>query len=208
MFTGLIEGLGEVVGRTDRAGVREIRIRPSFPAAEMRAGDSVAIQGVCLTLAGGPSSDGTFRVAAIPETLRRTTLASLRPGDPVHLERALRASDRLGGHLVQGHVDAVGRVRRTSRERGAWVLEIGLPGGLGRYLVEKGSICVDGVSLTVVDRTPAHFSVHIVPATAEKTLLARYAPGREVNLEVDVLAKYVESLLRADGRLSGGGEEA
>jgi riboflavin synthase len=207
MFTGLVEGMGEIVGVSDRAGTREIRIRPPFPPEELRAGDSISVHGVCLTLTGDAGRDRTFCVQAVAETQRRSTLGGLRAGDRVHLERALRAGDRMGGHLVQGHVDGLGQVRRSSREGGSWVLEISVPPELARYIVEKGSICVDGVSLTVVRRTRDLFRVDIVPHTAEATLLASYAPGRRVNLEVDVVAKYVESLLRADGRLPSGPEE-
>lgn len=207
MFTGLVEGMGEVVGVRDRAGTREIRIRPPFPPEDLRAGDSISVHGVCLTLVGGESRDRSFCVQAVAETQRRSMLGSLRVGDRVHLERALRAGDRLGGHLVQGHVDGIGQVRRSMREGGSWVLEIGVPRDLSRYIVEKGSICVDGVSLTVVARSAERFRVDIVPHTAETTLLASYKPGRRVNLEVDVVAKYLESLLRADGRLSRGVEE-
>ena len=146
------------------------------------------------------SEDGVFRVEAGAETLKRSVLGRLRSGDGVHLERALRVDDRLGGHLVQGHVDGVGRVRRTGRMAGEWTLEIGIPPRLRRYVVEKGSICVDGVSLTVGRTGPGWFRVHIIPATAAATRLTAYRAGHLVNIEVDLLAKYVESLLGRTGK--------
>jgi riboflavin synthase len=202
MFTGLVEDVGEVSGLRSRGGVREILVRTALPPADLRAGDSVSVHGVCLTLMADCDPEGSFRVAAVSETLRRSTLDKLRPGSRVHLERALKLEDRLGGHLVQGHVDGLGSVRRIERRGEEWVLDVGLPQRLRRYLVEKGSICLDGVSLTVARTGPDWFRVHIVPATAGSTLIARYRPGREVNLEVDLIAKYVESLLGAHGPLS------
>jgi len=196
MFTGLVEDVGEIVGLKDHAGLREITVRSALPATELRAGDSVSVQGVCLTLIADGQPDGTFRVQAVTETVRRSTLAKVRSGDPVHLERALKLGDRLGGHLVQGHVDGRGRVRRVERVGSESILDIGIPAHLRRYVVEKGSICVDGVSLTVARTGRDWFQIYIVPATAKATCLARYRPGQEVNLEVDLVAKYVESLLR------------
>lgn len=200
MFTGLVSGVGEIVRVRTRRGARELTIRSPFPLEDLCRGASIAVHGVCLTLVADGSKDGVFRVEAGAETLRRSILGRLRSGDGVHLERALRVDDRLGGHLVQGHVDGVGRVRRVGRLAGEWTLEIGIPPRLRRYVVEKGSICVDGVSLTVGRTGPGWFRVHIIPATAAVTRLTGYKAGQMVNIEVDLLAKYVESLLgRGEG---------
>jgi riboflavin synthase len=195
MFTGLVEGIGEVRAARTRAGIRDLTIRSPFPVGDLTEGASIAVHGVCLTLVENGSANGTFRVQAVPETLRRSTIGRLRVGDSVHLERALRADARLGGHFVQGHVDGLGRVRRSSREHGETVLEIAIPARLERYVVEKGSIAIDGVSLTVGRKGARWLRVHIIPKTAAATLLAGYRAGHKVNLEVDLLAKYAESLL-------------
>jgi riboflavin synthase len=207
MFTGLVTGVGEVVRVVPRQGVRGLTIRSRFPVEELRRGASVSVHGVCLTLIADGSGDGTFRVEAGVETLRRSVLGGLRAGSRVHLELAMRANDRLGGHLVQGHVDGIGKVRRTGRLGGDWILEIDVPSGLSRYIVEKGSICVDGVSLTVGRIRSRTFRVHVIPATAATTRLTEYRVGHPVNLEVDILAKYVESIL-GSGVGSGNGEGA
>lgn len=159
----------------------------------LSAGDSVAVNGACLTAV--EISDGRFAADCVAETLRRTALGSLEPGDRVNLERPMRLGDRLDGHIVQGHVDGVGRVRGTRREGESTILEIAPPQGLLRYIVEKGSIAVDGVSLTVADRLGDAFTVALIPHTMEITTLGPGARDRAVNLEVDVLAKYVESLV-------------
>lgn len=209
MFTGLVEGIGEVRGVRTRAGVRDLTIRSSFPAEDLVEGASIAVNGVCLTLVGPGGDDGEFRVQAVPETLRRTTIGRLKTGDSVHLERALRADARLGGHFVQGHVDGLGRVRRASRRQGELTLEIAIPGRLGRYIVEKGSIAIDGVSLTVGRVGPGWMRVHIIPKTAAVTMLSGYRAGYTVNLEVDLIAKYTESLLLRGSATEGGeGESA
>jgi riboflavin synthase len=203
MFTGLVSGVGEVIRVRIRQGIRELTIRSPFPPEDLRPGASIAVHGVCLTLVAQGSADGVFRVEAGKETLHRTVLGRIRVGDRVHLERALRADDRLGGHLVQGHVDGIGKIRRRGRAGGEWVLEIGIPPRMRRYVVEKGSICVDGVSLTVGRTGPGWFRVHIIPATVASTRLTDYRVGRPVNIEVDLLAKYVESLAGPLVRLPG-----
>jgi len=205
MFTGLVEGIGEVRAVRVRFGVRELRIRSPFPREDLGAGSSISIHGVCLTLVGSAAPGGTFCVQVVSETLRRSNLGRLRAGDRVHLERSLRAGARLGGHIVQGHVDGLGRIRRSGHRAGEWVMDIGHQRAIARYIVEKGSICVDGVSLTVARKGRDWFRVHIIPATAAATLFARYRPGRLVNLEVDPIAKYVESVLAmAPGTQEGG----
>ena len=164
-------------------------------AAELSEGDSVAVNGVCLTAVDpGP---GRFAADLSPETLARSSLGSLEPGEQVNLELPLRLADRLGGHLVQGHVDAVGQVDSVSEENGARAVRVAAPAEALRYVVEKGSIAVDGVSLTVTDVDDRTFAVSLIPETLERTTLGRARPGRVVNLEVDLMAKYVEKLVAA-----------
>jgi riboflavin synthase len=186
MFTGLVQSTGTV--RTLAAG----RLRVEAPL-ELSEGDSVAINGVCLTAAA--VSDGRFDADVMPETLRRTALGVLAEGDRVNLELPLRATDRLGGHIVQGHVDGTGTVESVNDDGFARVVRISAPLELLRYVVEKGSIAVDGVSLTVAEVDDDGFSVALIPETLERTTLGSAAPGRAVNIEVDVLAKYVEKLV-------------
>jgi riboflavin synthase len=184
MFTGIIEELGTVQAR-DRG-------RFTFGATavleDLKIGDSVAVNGCCLTVV--EIGEGWWRADAVDETLQRTNLADLQPGDAVNLERPVRLADRLGGHLVQGHVDAMGTVVEPAPD-----LRVKAPTDLLRYVVTKGSITVDGCSLTVVDVFDDGFSVAIIPHTAEVTTLGRKGPGDPVNLEVDLVAKYVERLI-------------
>ncbi len=193
VFTGLVQDLGRVdaVDATDD-GAR-LRLRTAL-AGEVREGDSVAVNGVCLT-ATAVDADG-FAADVMHETLRRSSLAQAAPGGRVNLELPLRASDRLGGHVVQGHVDGVGRVAAVREEGFARVVTVAAPPELLRYVVEKGSIAVDGVSLTVARLDDDGFDVSLIPETLERTTLGAAAPGDTVNLEVDVLAKYVERLVR------------
>jgi riboflavin synthase len=198
MFTGIVEELGEVVSVEHLGGAARITVRGPQVTSDARPGDSIAVNGTCLTVTGLDGSDFTADVMA--ETLRRTGLGDLAPGSPVNLERSLRVGDRLGGHLVQGHVDGVGTV--TSRVTGErWdVVRITVPPGLARYLVEKGSVTVDGVSLTVSalgggPAEPPWFEVSLIPATLAATTLGRLQPGAGVNLEADVIGKYVERML-------------
>ena len=192
MFTGLVADLGrvEAVEATDD-GVR--LVVASALAFELAEGDSVAVNGVCLTATA--IADGSFRADVMHETLRRSSLAEVAGGTPVNLELPLRASDRLGGHVVQGHVDGVGSVRAVREDGFARVVEIAAPAGLLRYVVEKGSIAVDGISLTVAEIGDDGFAVSLIPETVDRTTLGAAAPGTPVNLEVDVLAKYVEKLI-------------
>lgn len=194
MFTGLVEELGTVLQTRDEAEGRRILIRAARVADGMVRGDSISVNGACQTVSSEPTDD-RFEVVAVGETLRRTNLGSLRPGSQVNLERPLRIGDRLGGHWVNGHVDAttpVLGIRRTDKDR---LFRIGLPGGLVRYVVEKGSIAVDGVSLTVGEVGDDQFHVYVIPETWERTLFGAYRVGDHVNLEVDILAKYVERAL-------------
>ncbi|HEX4283411.1 MAG TPA: riboflavin synthase [Solirubrobacteraceae bacterium] len=192
MFTGLVMGVGSVAGieRSDD-GARITIATPLVP--ELNAGDSIAINGVCLTavdLAGD-----SFVADAMNETLARSSLGDLAPGSSVNLELPLRATDRLGGHVVQGHVDGVGEVFDQRDDGFARRIRIGAPAEVLRYVVEKGSIAVDGVSLTVTEVDDRSFTVSLIPETLERTTLGGIGAGRRVNLEVDVLAKYVEKLM-------------
>ncbi len=193
MFTGLVADLGtvaEVAATGD--GVR-LSVASRL-AEELSTGDSVAVNGVCLTAT--TVADGAFTADVMHETLRRSSLAEVSAGGRVNLELPLRAQDRLGGHVVQGHVDGLGSVADVQEDGFARVVTITAPPELLRYVVEKGSIAVDGVSLTVASVTPDTFAVSLIPETLERTNLGAAAPGTPVNLEVDVLAKYVEKLVR------------
>ncbi|MPQ99121.1 riboflavin synthase [Modestobacter sp. I12A-02628] len=210
MFTGIVEEVGtlelrEDLGATEADRAARLRIRARQTLEGVSLGDSISVNGVCLTVTavepdGGPG--GVWSTDVMGETLRRSSLGALSDGDPVNLERAVTVQTRLGGHLVQGHVDGVGTVlARTPGEH--WeVVRVSLPPQLSRYLVEKGSITVDGVSLTVSALTPATdpepwFEVSLIPTTLRETTLGTRVPGDPVNLEVDVIAKYVERLIGA-----------
>jgi riboflavin synthase len=194
MFTGLIADLGRVVELDAGAGGARLRIATAL-AGDVGEGDSVAVNGVCLT---ATEVDGEgFRTEAMPETLQRSSLASLAAGDAVNLELAVRAADRLGGHLVQGHIDGTGTVIAVQPEGISRVVEIEAEPELTRYLVEKGSVAVDGVSLTVSALGEESFSVSLIPETLNRTTLGAIEPGAKVNIEVDVLAKHVERLMGA-----------
>ena len=206
MFTGIVEGTGIVRAvQGDRDAVR-LRIEAG---RELRVGDSIAVGGACLTVT--KVDGGIFDADVTPETLARTTLGGLRPGDPVNLERPVAVGERLGGHVVQGHVDGVGRVVRRDPQGDAWWLEVDAPPAVARYIVEKGSVAVDGVSLTVARRMGTRFTVCLVPHTMAVTTLGRVEAGAGVNLEADILAKYVEHLLEPYaagpiGRPAGAGD--
>ncbi|MBU6336383.1 MAG: riboflavin synthase [Acidobacteria bacterium] len=191
MFTGLVEDLGELEAIDAGSEGARLTIRSKL-APEIGAGDSVAINGVCLTATGIDGS--SFGVEAMNETLARTALGSAEPGDRLNLELALRPDSRLGGHIVQGHVDGVGAVRGTREEGIARVVTIGADADLLRYVVEKGSVAVDGVSLTVARVDGESFDVWLIPETLERTNLSAADSGAPVNIEVDIVAKYVEKL--------------
>jgi riboflavin synthase len=191
MFTGIVAELGEVAGIQHRGDAAQLTIRADTEG--VTAGESIAVNGVCLTVAG--VIDGTFTADVMGETLDRTGLGALTPGAPVNLERSVRLADRMGGHLVQGHVDATGTIiSRSPAERWDQV-RITLPASISRYVVHKGSIAVDGTSLTVSALGPEWFEVCLIPETLKRTTLGTRQPGDTVNLEVDVIAKYVERLL-------------
>jgi riboflavin synthase len=193
MFTGIVEELGVVESLEDQGDAVRLAVRGPTVTADARLGDSIAVNGCCLTVA---ERDGdTFTADVMRETLDKTSLGALVPGARVNLERAVTATTRLGGHIVQGHVDGTGSlVRREASEH--WeVVEVSVPDGLGRYLVDKGSVTVDGVSLTVVTAGDTTFTVSLIPETLARTTLGLKQPGDPVNLEVDVIAKYVERLI-------------
>jgi riboflavin synthase len=194
MFTGIVEELGEVVALEHDGDSARLTVRGPLVVSDAVHGASIAVNGVCLTVVD--VKDDAFTVDVMKETLDRSSLSALAAGSPVNLERPVRPTDRLGGHIVQGHVDGVGRI--VSREPGErWeVVTVGLPADLARYVVDKGSITVDGISLTVVEARADTFTVALIPTTLELTTLGRKEPGDAVNLEVDVVAKYVERLVR------------
>jgi riboflavin synthase len=194
MFTGLIADLGSVTALERNGDGATLEIRSALAGA-LAEGDSIAVNGVCLTATA--LADGSFRAQAMRETLERSSLGGLRVGAPVNLELPLRAEDRLGGHVVQGHVDGTGTVRSVREEGFARVLEIDTEPCLGRYLVEKGSVAVDGVSLTVSALREQGFAVSLIPETLQRTNLGAIGEGSLVNIEVDILAKHVERLLQA-----------
>ena len=189
MFTGIVEDLGEVV----HVDATQLAVRSTLAAADARHGDSIAVNGVCLTVVN--RVHGVLEFDVMGETLRRSSLGALRTGSPVNLERAATLGSRLGGHLVQGHVDGVGTILAREPADQWEVVRFALPPELGRYVVEKGSITVDGVSLTVMAVTAESFTVGLIPTTLKLTVLGAKAVGDPVNLEVDVIAKYVEKML-------------
>jgi riboflavin synthase len=194
MFTGLVQDNGAVTAVDATDDGARIVVRTAL-TAEISDGDSVAVNGVCLTATA--VDDGTFSADAMHETLRRTSLGELRAGSPVNLELALRADGRLGGHIMQGHVDATGTIDGVREDGFSRVVTIATPSDLLRYVVEKGSIAVDGVSLTVSRVDERTLDVSLIPETLERTTLGAAEPGRTVNLEVDIVAKYVEKLVGA-----------
>ena len=213
MFTGIVEELGEVVALERHDGAARLTVKGPKVVAGAARGDSIAVNGVCLTVTA--SGDGAFTADVMGETLLRSGIGALAPGACVNLERPLRAADRFGGHLVQGHVDGMGRIASRTPARHWEVVRITLPYGLARYIAEKGSVAVDGVSLTVSgvglaqtagqhpaehERADPWFEVSLIPVTLEQTTLGRKQPGEMVNLEVDIVAKYVAKLLAGSQR--------
>lgn len=191
MFTGIVEEVGRVSGLHDYRFV----INAENVLSDVKIGDSISVNGACLTVV---EFDGqSFAVDLAPETLRRTSLGEAGPGSAVNLERALAASDRMGGHIVQGHVDGTGSITGLTPEADCYIMEIEAPDSLVPYIVEKGFIAVDGISLTVVQRTERRFTISVIPFTMQNTNLHEKSVGDRVNLEADILAKYVESLLQS-----------
>ncbi len=195
MFTGIVEELGVVLF----LGPPKLKIGAEKVLSDLKVGDSIAVNGACLTVVG---RDGeSFWVQLSPETLRRTNLGRLRPGERVNLERAVPVGGRLGGHIVQGHVEAVSEILAVEPEGEALKMRFSVPQGLGPYIVPKGFVAVDGVSLTVVDVNAQSFSAAVIPFTRAQTTLGLKGPGDLVNIETDILGRYVERLLREFGRL-------
>jgi len=196
MFTGIVEEMGRVRAVISHDGGARIEIEASTVLDDAVIGGSIAVNGCCLTVV--ELAEGWWAADAVTETLARTSLGALRAGDAVNLERPVRLADRLGGHLVQGHIDGVGAIRsKEALPDGSTSVQIEVPDALRRYLVEKGSVAVDGVSLTVAAVSPDGFAVALIPHTQEATTLGPKMPGDPVNLEADVIAKYVERLLAA-----------
>lgn len=193
MFTGIIQEVGEVIDMAHAGAGRKITVRAPRSSRDLNTGDSIAINGVCLTVVSlGKSS---FSVEAVEETLKKTALGRLRNHSLVNLELALRLGDRLGGHLVQGHVDGVGKVRAVVKKKLSWLYTIAIPSGFKRYVIPVGSVSIDGVSLTVASIVDSNIVVSIIPHTMENTTFPGLKEGSEVNLEFDLIGKYVESLL-------------
>lgn len=194
MFSGIVEDVGRLLARGDEAGTT-LRIGAAAALGGTRLGDSISVEGVCLTVTALDSS--WFEVGLAPETLRRTNLGQRQPGDPLNLERAVAADGRMGGHYVQGHVDGTGELLDRRPDGDSLRLAFSVPASLERYIVEKGFVAVDGISLTVTDVAPGRFGVALVAYTRTAVTLAHKPVGATVNLEVDVLAKYVERLMEA-----------
>jgi riboflavin synthase len=197
MFTGIVEELGTVAAVEDQGDALRLTVRATTALEGTGLGDSIAVNGCCLTVAATDAD--TWTADVMQETLDKTSLLGVTPGDHVNLERAVTVDKRLGGHLVQGHVDGVGTVLRRQPSEHWEVVEVSLPAELARYVVSKGSICVDGVSLTVVDVGADSFTVSLIPETLERTTLGTRRPGDRVNLETDVIARHVEKLIAAYG---------
>jgi len=194
MFTGLIQDVGKIQSIEPAQGGVRLTVSSRLNLAAVKIGDSVSVDGVCLTVVR--MSGITFTVEVSPETLRRSTLSAAGQGQSVNLETALRMSDPLGGHLVSGHVDGTGEVLEAMPEGNSWRYRFRVPREIGRYLVEKGSVAVDGISLTVAECGDEEFSASVIPHTAQSTTLGQKKPGDRVNLENDIIAKYVEKLIR------------
>ncbi|MDZ4760711.1 MAG: riboflavin synthase [Alphaproteobacteria bacterium] len=206
MFTGLVTDIGRIASIEDRVGLRRLTVASRYPVTSLQPGASVMHSGVCLTLVEfGPDDEGSWwTVEAIPETLSRTTLGRLVAGSPVNLELSLRLGDELGGHLVSGHIDGMGEILAVAQEGESWRMRIGMAPGLAGFIAEKGSIAVDGVSLTVAavgrDAGADWFDITVIPHTLKVTTLGDAKAGGWVNLEVDMLARYVARTLEVQGR--------
>lgn len=203
MFTGLIEDTGKITAFNSRGEAAQLVVSTKLPTAEIAIGDSVAVHGACLTVAAKAEQSLTFDVS--PESLSCTTIGALKAGAAVNLERALRLGDRLGGHIVSGHIDCTGKLVSIEKRSGNHQLQFTLPQKNVRYLVEKGSVTIDGISLTVNEVTQDGFSVNIIPHTFSATTLAKLKVGDQVNIETDIIGKYVERLTtpwKTEGGLS------
>jgi riboflavin synthase len=196
MFTGLIEGIGKVYATERSGGDMTLSITPTFDMSDCKVGDSVCVNGVCLTATR--IGEGYFAAYVSGETLSRSTLGYLRHGDEVNLERALSLKDRLGGHIVSGHVDGVVKISHKSQVQRSWLIRVEIEKSLARYTIEKGSIALDGISLTINRCDDRSFDVNIIPETAIKTTLLKKKTGDLLNIETDIIAKYIEKLIYKD----------
>ena len=203
MFTGIIQAIGKIAALERRGGDARLRVQAGkLDLADVKLGDSIAVSGVCLTVIELSAKDFTVDVSG--ETLARTTLGGLKPGAAVNLEKALLPTTRLGGHLVSGHVDGIGKVLDRRQDARSVRFGVAVPRELGKYIAEKGSVCINGVSLTVNAVRDAEFEVNIVPHTLAETTLGELAPGHAVNIEVDLLARYLERLLQGQEAAAAG----
>jgi riboflavin synthase len=193
MFTGLVEELGRVKALVKGAQSARLTIAAKEIISDIKLGDSIAVNGTCLTIVD--YADTWFTADVMPETVRHTVLNDLKPGDPVNLERTMKVGDRFGGHIVSGHIDGVGVIVSKTNEDNAIIVKIGAEPGIMRYVIKKGSIAIDGISLTVADAREEWFTVSIIPHTAKVTTVGIKKPGDSVNLETDVIGKYVERML-------------
>ena len=198
MFTGIIEELGRIESVDMREAGSRITIVSELVTSDIRNGDSISVNGICLTAVG--VSPLAFAADVSPETLERTTLGDLKAGSPVNLERAVTPATRLGGHIVQGHVDCRGTFLSAEPQGDFWTVRIGFPPEMAKYLVHKGSVTVEGISLTVAALAEDHFDIAVIPKTWEMTNLSTLQPGNAVNLETDVIAKYVERMMHCQNR--------
>jgi riboflavin synthase len=198
MFTGLVEGVGRVKRIVQKGGDRVLYVEPGFEMDSCKIGDSLCVNGICLTITQDQA--GILSMDVSEESLSRSTLGALRSGDIVNLERALRLSDRLGGHLVSGHVDGIGKIVVKEPREGSWRFGIEIDPALSRYTIEKGSIAVDGISLTINVCQAGYFEVNIIPQTGKETTLLQKGPGSRVNIETDLIGKYIEKLISGEGK--------
>ena len=193
MFSGITETLGQVSSITSHQGCKDFVITPEKPFTDLNKGDSVAVNGVCLTVT--EFNDKTFSVTAVPETLNLTNLNALSVHAFVNLERSMRLDQRLGGHFVQGHVDGTGKITKIQEEQGALRVTIEVPESMGAYLIPKGFIAIDGMSITLIDTAATYFTITFIPHTIQNTLVKYYIEGSDVNLEIDMLTKTIKKLL-------------
>ncbi len=198
MFTGLVEGIGKIKSVTKTGRDMNLTIMPPFDIADCRIGDSISVDGVCLTITS--IKEGTLGMYVSEETISRSAMGRLRQGDEVNIERALSLAGRLGGHMVLGHVDGVGRILQKEQVQRSWLIRVGIDEGMSRYVIEKGSIAVDGISLTVNRCKDDFFEVNIIPETAMATTILKKKVGDRVNIETDLIAKYVEKFVKKDKR--------
>ena len=194
MFTGLVEGIGRVVDASLTSGDMRITVKPAFDMSDSRIGDSISVNGVCLTITD--IKKDIIGMDVSQETISSSTIGSLKQDSNVNLERALSLSGRLGGHLVSGHVDGVGRILKKQKVRGSWVIRVGIDEFLSKYTIEKGSIAVDGISFTINACGNSFFEVNIIPETGRETIILNKKEGDLVNIETDLIAKYLEKILK------------